>query len=153
MAADAVSADKAAAEAYMSPFPFSGNVESRMAWRIVRRAAFVGPVVVAGGWLWRGPIGAWSALAGVLIVLANFLLSGWILSKAATISMQAYHVAAMAGFFVRLGFIAGSMFAVAWLFDVDRMSLGIAAIVTVFALLILESLATLSGARKDVEWS
>ncbi len=145
--------DAEAAEAYKRPFPVEVDVEATMAKNIVRRILVVGPVIIAVAWLWRGPLGASSAAIGVAVIAANFLLSGWIMSRAATISMQVYHVAALFGFIVRLVLITVSMFTVAALFQVDRKALGVAAIVTLFVLLSLESIAMLRGARKDLEWS
>ncbi len=145
--------DAASAEAYKAPFPVAVNVEALMARSIVRRVVVVGPLIIAVAWFWRGSLGAFSAAIGVAVIGANFLLSGWLLARAATISMQAYHVAAVLGFFLRLGFITVSMFAVATLFDVDRRALGIAAISAFLVLLILETIAMLRGARKELEWS
>ena len=101
----------------------------------------------------RSGVGAFSAAIGVAVIAANFLLSGWLLSRAATVSMQVYHAAALFGFFIRLGFITASMFLAAFVFDVDRKALGAAAIVAFLALLVLESVAMLRGARKDLEWN
>jgi hypothetical protein len=145
--------DAAAAEAYKQPFPVEANIEAMMARSIVLRVLVVGPVIIAVAWLWRGSLGAFSATIGVAVVALNFLLSGWVMSRAATISMQAYHVAALFGFFVRLGFITISMLVAASLFEVDRRALGVAAIAAFLILLILESIAMLRGARKDLEWS
>ena len=145
--------DAAAAEAYRKPFPVAVNVEAIMAKNIVLRVLVVGPVIIAVAWFLRGTLGAFSATIGVAVIALNFLLAGWILSKAATVSMQAYHVAALFGFFVRLGFITISMLVTASLFEVDRRALGVAAIAAFLILLILESVAMLRGARKDLEWS
>ena len=145
--------DTAAAEAYKQPFPAEVNVEAIMARNIVLRVLVVGPVIIAAAWLLRGSLGAFSAAIGVAVIALNFLLSGWILSKAATVSMQAYHIAALFGFFVRLGFITISMLVAASLFEVDREALGVAAIAAFLILLVLESIAMLRGARKDMEWS
>ena len=145
--------DAAAAEAYTKPFPDHVDVELVIARSIVTRALFVAPVVIAIAWGLAGSLGAVSAAIGVVVILANFLLAGWLLSKAATVSMQLYHAAALFGFFIRLGFITVSMFAVASLFEVDRVALGVAAVVTFIVLLVLESVATLRGARKELEWS
>lgn len=145
--------DAAGADAYTKPFPTVSDVESALAVNIIKRALIVGPVIVAVAWVVSGPTAAWSAAAGVVIVLANFLIAGWLLSRAATVSMQTYHAVALFGFFVRMGFIALSMFAVAWVFDVDRRAMGLAAITSFLALLVLESLAVVRGERKDLEWS
>lgn len=145
--------DAAGAEAYRKPFPTASDIESDLAINIIRRALFVGPVIVVIAWLVSGPTAAWSAAAGVGIVVANFLLAGWLLSRAATVSMQTYHAVALLGFILRMGLIALSMFAVAWLFDVDRRAMGLAAIAAFLVLLVLESLAVVRGDRKDLEWS
>jgi hypothetical protein len=145
--------DAGSAEAYKKPFPDTVNVEFLMARSIVTRALFVAPMIIVVAWMWRGSLGAVSAAIGVAVIVANFMLSGWLLSKAARVSLQAYHAAALFGFFLRLGFITVSMFAVASLFEVDRRALGIAAITAFMVLLVLESLSTLRGAGKELEWS
>ena len=145
--------DAAAAEAYTKPFPVQSDVESVVARHIIKRGAIIGPIIVAIAWIASGPVAAASAFAGVAIVLINFLIAGWLLSRAATVSMQTYHAAALFGFFLRMGFIAISMFAVAWMFEVDRRAMGLAAITAFLVLLVLESLAMIRGERKDLEWS
>jgi hypothetical protein len=145
--------DAAAAEAYKNPFPNEVNVEAIMAKHIVMRAVFVAPMIIALAWMWNGSLGAYSAAIGVAVIVVNFLLSGWVMSRAATVSMQLYHAAALFGFFLRLGFITASMLIVANLFEVDRRALGVAAITAFMVLLVLESVATLRGARKELEWS
>ena len=145
--------DADTAAAYGKPFPVAIDIESIVAKNIIKRALIVGPAIVAIAWVLTDAVGALSAAAGVLIVVLNFLLAGWLLSRAATVSMQTYHAVALFGFFLRMGFIALSMFAVAWIFEVDRQAMGIAAITAFMVLLVLESLATLRGERKDLEWS
>ncbi len=145
--------DAAAAEAYTKPFPNPVDIEFLIAKRIVKRGIVVVPMIVVAAWMIGGGLAAKSAAIGAVVILINFLFSGWLLSRAATISMQIYHVAALLGFFLRLGFITVSMFAVANVLDVDRRALGIAAVATFMVLLILESLATLRGAGKELEWS
>lgn len=145
--------DAASAEAYTKPFPVQVDVESAMALNIIKPALIVGPLIVVFAWLVSDLAAALSAAAGVLIVVLNFLLAGWLLSRAATVSMQTYHAVALFGFFIRMGFIALSMFAVAWVFEVDRRAMGVAAIVAFLGLLVIESLAVVRGARKELEWS
>ena len=145
--------DATSAEAYTKPFPVEADIVSAMALNIVKPALIVGPIIVAVAWLVSDMTAAISAAAGVAIVVLNFLLAGWLLSRAATVSMQTYHAVALFGFFLRMGFIALSMFAVAWIFEPDRRAMGVAAIVAFLALLVIESLAVLRGARKELEWS
>lgn len=145
--------DAASAEAYRKPIPNAVDVEFLIARNMVARALFVAPIIVLIAWRLSGSLGAVSAAIGVGVVTINFLLSGWVLSKAATISLQLYHAAALFGFFLRLGFITVSMFAVASLFEVDRQALGIAAVAAFMVLLILETVSMLRGAGKESEWS
>lgn len=145
--------DAAAADAYTKPFESGHNVESDIARNIIVRGAIVGPIIVVAALLVGGSLAAISAAIGVVIVLINFLIAGWLLSRAATVSMQTYHAVALFGFFLRMGFIAVSMFAVAWVFEVDRRAMGLAAIAAFLVLLVLESLAMIRGERKDLEWS
>jgi len=144
-------ADTAAAR--LHPVPVASPVESILAGHIISRVLVVGPLIVIVAWLLSGPSAAWSAAIGVGIVVANFLLAGWLLSRAATVSLQAYHAVALFGFFIRMGFVALSMLAVAWLIDVDRRAMGLAVVTAFLALLVLEAVAIARGRRKDMEWS
>jgi hypothetical protein len=129
------------------------DIELTLARHIVVRALVVGPVTVAIAWLIRGPEGALAAALGVAIVVGNFLLSGWLLSRALKISLSVYHAAALFGFVFRLALIAGAMFAVAALFEVDRYAMGFAAVGSYLVLLTLEALAMTRNTEKEPEWS
>ena len=128
-------------------------VETVIARHTVRRAIWVGPLVVAAFWLFRGFDGAWAAAVGVLVVVGNFLLAGAMLSLALRISLAAYHAAALFGFFLRLGLIMGSMLAVAAVVDIDRLAFGLATVIAYMVLLILESVAVARGRERDVDWT
>lgn len=136
-----------------SPIPAVPPVEAIIAGHIVRRGLVVAPLLVALFWVLRGPEGAVAAAIGVGIVVGNFWLGGWLLSSAAQVSTSLYHAAALFGFFVRLGLITGSMFAIGWMFDIDRISFGIAAVGSYGVLLLLETWAVLRGTRRELEWS
>ena len=62
------------------------NIEAVLASHIARRAVVVGPILVAIFWITRGGEGAIAAAFGVVLVVANFLLAGAMLSVAAKIS-------------------------------------------------------------------
>lgn len=132
---------------------YGGDIEATLARHTARRAFVVGPPLVALFWLLSGPVGAWSAAVGVAIVAANFLISGWALSRAAQISLTFYHAAALIGFIVRLLLIAGAMLAVAGVFEPDRLAMGMAAIVSYLALLTWESVAVAKGRERELEWT
>ena len=83
-------------------------IELSMARNMVKRAAWIGPALVGLFWLLRGSLGAGSATLGLTVVIANFLLAGALLSYSIRISLSMYHAAALVGFLLRLGLIAGN---------------------------------------------
>ena len=94
-----------------------------------------------------------SAAIGVVIVAANFVLAGFVLSKAAAISLKLYHAAALFGFFLRLSLIMLVMLVVAQVIDVDRLAMGISAVASYLVLLSWEAVAVSRGEAKELEWS
>ena len=67
----------------------STPVEAILAKHTVMRAVWVGPIIVLVFTLINGWHGAWSSALGIAVVIANFWLSGWILSNSARISLAA----------------------------------------------------------------
>jgi len=139
--------------AYNEPSVVATPIESVIARKMVLRAWWIGPMIVAAAWTLRGFSGAWAAAIGVGIVVANFLISGELLSRSARVSLKVYHAAALLGFFVRLGFITLSMFIVASVVEIDRPAMGVAAVVAYMVLLSLEAWALMNGERRELEWS
>ena len=135
------------------PSPLGRDVEAAVAWHTVRRVVWVAPPLIAAFWWWRGGSGAVAAAIGILVVAGNFLLSGWVLSKSARISLSLYHAAALFGFFLRLGLIMLAMFLIAQAVEIDRPAMGISAVVSYLALLSWEAVAVAKGAEKELEWS
>ncbi len=128
------------------------DIEVVMARHTARRAVVVGPVLIALFWAIRGPDGALASVIGVLIVVGYFLLNGAMLTVAARISLTAYHAAALFGFFLRLGFIAVTMFSVAALVEIDRPALGLTIVVSFLTLLAWEAVAVAQGRERELEW-
>lgn len=129
------------------------GVESALAREMVLRSVYLGPVVVLAFWILRGWTGAWSAAIGVLVVVLNFLLAGAILSISARISLQAYHAAALIGFFLRLGLLVGTMYLIVAVVEVDRLAFGIAAVVSYLTLLVLEAIAISRKTERGLSWT
>jgi hypothetical protein len=127
-------------------------IEANLARSAVARGIYVGPVIVAVFWLARGWDGAWSAAVGIIVVVANFLLAGAIMSISARISLQAYHAAALIGFFLRLALFVGAVYLIANAFEVDRPAFGIAAVVAYFVLLTWEAVAMTRGREREPSW-
>ncbi len=83
----------------------------------------------------------------------NFVLGGYVLATAAAVSLSLYHAAALFGFFVRLGLITLTMVLVVSVTDIDRVAMGISAVVSYLVLLSLEAVAVARGAEREYEWS
>jgi hypothetical protein len=127
-------------------------IEANIARNTVARGIYVGPALILVFGLLRGWEGAWSAALGVAVVVANFLLSGAILSISARISLQAYHAAALIGFFLRLALFIGAVYLIASTVEVDRLAFGISAVVAYFALLTWEAVSMTTSREREPSW-
>lgn len=128
-------------------------VESVLARHTVARSIYVAPVLILVFALTSGWEGAWSAALGVAVVLANFLLAGAILSISAKISLAVYHAAALFGFFLRLGLMVLTVLLIAQFLPIDRLALGISAVVAYLVLLSWEAVAVSKGRERNLDWS
>jgi len=128
------------------------DIEATLARNTARRAVFVGPPLVVVFGIARGLDGAVGALIGLVIVVGYILLAGAMMSTAARISLGAYHAAALLGFLLRLVAIMVTMLVVAGLFDVDRVAMGVSAIVSYLALYTWEAVAVARGSERELEW-
>lgn len=128
-------------------------VESIIARHTVARAVWVGPPLVLIFALTGGLLGAASAVLGVGVVVANFLLAGSILSISARISLAAYHAAALFGFFLRLGLLVLTILLIARFVPIDRLAFGVSAVVSYLVLLSWEAVAVSKGRERDLDWT
>lgn len=136
-----------------APIPHDKDVEAVLGRHTAMRAIWVAPILMAIFGLFRGTAGAVAALVGVVIVAANFWLSGVVLSRSARISLSLYHAAALFGFFLRLGLIMLAMFIVAQAFDIDRLALGVSVVISYLVLLSWEAIAVARGDERELEWT
>jgi hypothetical protein len=127
-------------------------LEANLARETVARAIYVGPILVLVFGLLRGWDGAWSAALGVVVVVANLLLAGLILSISLRISLQAYHAAALIGFFLRLGLFVGAVYLIASLVEVDRVAFGISAVIAYIVMLAWEAVAITRNTEREPSW-
>jgi hypothetical protein len=106
---------------------------------MVRRALAVGvvaaPLAFAAGVLLGGGDGGWSALLGVVVVVANFAVHGLSLGWAGAISIPVLQVVAVVGFVTRMAIIVGILILLDRTAFFSPAVFGIAAVVTVFTLL------------------
>ena len=148
-----VSDDRMDASAMHRPSPDARPIEAIIGKNIAKRSLVVAPILIAifaitGGWL-----GAVSAAIGVAIVVTNFVVGGYILATAAGVSLSMYHAAALFGFFIRLGLITLTMVLVVSVADIDRVAMGVSAVVSYLVLLSLEAVAVVKGAERELEWT
>jgi hypothetical protein len=76
------------------PVPDERPIEAIIGKNIAKRSLFVAPVLALVFGILEGWLGVVASLVGVAIVVGNFLLGGWIMSRAARVSMNMYHAAA-----------------------------------------------------------
>jgi hypothetical protein len=105
---------------------------------IVKRGAIVAPVLVLVNVVFWGSDGAAGGAVAIVLVLANFALSAFLISVSAPISLGLMMAATLFGYLIRLGIL---FLAVYLLKDADWLSLpalGITLIVTHLGLLFWE---------------
>ncbi len=129
------------------------DVEAVIARHVARRALVVAPILIAAFGLLGGLDGAVAAAIGVTIVVANFLVSGLVLSIAARISLALYHAAALFGFFLRLILITVSLLVLGSLTELDRMALGLSVVAAYLVLLSWEAVAVAQGKERELDWT
>ena len=87
--------------------PDPDMIESRIAKDIVRHAVWVAPVAILALGLWKGVGGALGVALALVVVLANFLITGALLGWAARISPAMIMAVSLGGFLVWLIVIFG----------------------------------------------
>jgi hypothetical protein len=112
--------------------------EAEIALDLAKRALLVLPVALVVGAIGWGSAGALSAGYALLIVAANYLLSAFLISQSARISLGLLMGAVLFGFLIRMALILGAVWIVkdAWWFE--AWPLGITLIVAHLGLLFWE---------------
>ncbi len=129
------------------------DVEATLARHTVKRAVYVGPVLLTIFWATRGVDGLIASAIGMAVVVGNFLLAGAMLSVAARISLGVYQAVALFGFFLRLGLITLTVLIISRLVELDKLALGITVVVAYLSLLAWEAVAVAKGAERELEWT
>lgn len=110
---------------------------------MVRRAIAAGglaaPVAFGTGLAVAGWSGAWSAVLGVALVIANFTAHGLSLAWAATVSIPVLQAVALGGFALRMAAIVGALVVVDRTGVLSTTVFGITAVVGTLGLLALEA--------------
>lgn len=121
--------------------PLTTAVESAPAFEIsvdmAKRAIWFLPLAFAVGGAW-GINGVFSAAYAAVLIVINFLLAAYMLSAAGKISFALMAGAALGGYLLRLGLIAGAVLLVRNQSWVEFVPLGIMLIITHLGLLLWE---------------
>jgi hypothetical protein len=123
----------------MTDVPVVSAPERQIANDIAKRALWVAPLLVAvcgALWGWDGVI---SCAFGMLVVVCNFLLSAFLITVTARISVGLMMGAALFGYLLRLGLIFLAFVAVRDMAWFHRMAFGMTIIVTHLGLLLWET--------------
>ncbi len=112
--------------------------EAQIAWDIVRRGLMVAPFAVGLVWLVADRPNALSVGFGIGIVLANLLLSAYLLRWAARISLGLVASVSIGGYVMRLALIFLAVWFVKDMAWVRMLPLGLAIIATHLGLLVWE---------------
>jgi hypothetical protein len=130
-------------------------MDSRPELVMVRRAlvpavaAFLVASLLAG--LIGGAGAAVSAGLGVAVVTVNFVVSGYLLAWASTVSINVVQGVALGGFFVRLGVIVGVMFGLNTLAWFSPIAFGLAVVPFTMLLLAYEAQLMLRGTGTELQ--
>ena len=128
-------------------------VESVIARRAISRSVYLAVPLLAACWLLRGPAGAVAGALGLVTIVFNLLLAGWLLSRGMRISLTMYHAAALVGFFLRMGLIAGTMLLVVRFVEIDRLAFGISAVISYVVLIALEAASMMRDRERNLDWT
>lgn len=112
--------------------------ESAIARDMVRRAVPVAAVLIAVSTVGWGMAGMTSSAFAAGLVVVNFLASAWLLATTARISYALLMGAALGGYLIRMGIIAGAVFAVRDAGWVELVPLGLTLVVAHLGLLFWE---------------
>ena len=105
---------------------------------LARRSLWVLPVALVLCYGFWGLAGVWSALYGLAVVVANFLLSAWMLAVTGRIGAAVMGAAALFGFLLRLGLVMVAVLAVRNAPWVSLIPLGLTVLVSHLVLLFWE---------------
>ncbi len=122
-----------------NPAAVTQDVETQLAFDMLKHAVPFAPIIVLLSWLVWGSRGAWSALLAVAVVVVNLLLSSFSLAWAARVSPTALMGVALGGFLVRMMLVTGVVVAVKGSAWVNLTALAVAILVTHLTLLVWET--------------
>jgi hypothetical protein len=123
----------------VTDLPVVSAPERQIAHDIAKRSLWIAPALLAicgAFWGWDGVI---SCAFGILVVVCNFLLSAFLITVTARISVGLMMGAALFGYLLRLGLIFLAFVAVRDMAWFHRMAFGLTIIVTHLGLLLWET--------------
>jgi hypothetical protein len=122
-----------------TPMTNTPNVEHELARDMIVRALPALPLVVAVAFVARGGDGALSAGFGIVLVLANLVLSAVLLAWAARVSPSVLMATALGGFIVRMTLVGIALYTVKDFGWADLPVLAVTVLVTHLGMLFWET--------------
>jgi hypothetical protein len=119
--------------------PAEGTPERQIAHDIAKRAVWAAPFLLAACAAIWGMDGFLSCAAGIVVVVANFLLSAALITTTARISVGLMMGAALFGYLLRLGLIFLAFVVIRDMAWFHKMAFGLTIIITHLGLLLWET--------------
>jgi len=129
------------------------EVEWDLARHACRPAIVLLPLLGLIFGLVRGPAAAWAAAVGVVLVAANLLASGGILSVVARRWPGLLTATALLSFVLRLALMTVTLLVLQRVTGVDRIAVTISAVAAYIVMLTWEVVAVARGSQREPEWS
>lgn len=129
------------------------DVEMILALHTCRPAVVLAPLLALVFGLLRGPGSAGAAVLGVALVVANLLLSGWLLSLVVRRRPQLLTAAALLSFVLRLALLTATLVALQRATGLDRIAAAVSAVAAYLVMVTWELVAVARGRHRELEWT
>lgn len=129
------------------------EVEWDLALHACRPAVVLVPLLALIFGLVRGPASSWAAAVGVLLVAANLLASGGVLSLVARRWPGLLTATALLSFVLRLALLTVTLLLLARVTGMDRIAVTVSAVVAYLVMLVWEVVSVARQSRREPEWS
>lgn len=129
------------------------DVELTLALHTCRPAVLLAPLLALVFGMLRGPGSAGAATLGVALVVANLLLSGWLLSLVVRRRPHLLTAAALLSFVLRLALLTATLVLLQRATGLDRIAAAVSAVAAYVVMVTWEVVAVARGRHREMEWS
>jgi hypothetical protein len=129
------------------------DIELTLALHACQPAVVLVPLLALIFGLLRGPGAAGAAALGVALVVANLLLSGWLLSLVVRRRPQLLTGAALLSFVLRLALLTATLVLLQHATGLDRVAAAVSAVAAYLVMVTWELVAVARGRHRELEWT